>query len=363
MFLKKFVYVNWGNIPALEFDFGPINLFSGGNGSGKTTAADAIQTIMTAAHDSLFHYNPGQDEATQRGRGKNVRTLASYVLGCDDGSYARPGGAVGYLAAVFHPTQGESGEPFNMDDFELTFLEKVWYTISPAIHLENLYYWVRYRTFDKYHVIKTDLKPGYYDKSTQYFHSCFSILVDFVELECAWMEYICCRSDIMGNVLEGETFLQKIKKKIHKRFYRHKRNPEWGLSWIGRYEKWLNDPEEMEKAGEGEIEMYKYHKEWADKVIYLYNWYKNRPNRVDPYEASGMQEFSRRTRGRQHLLKPIKDSDGKVSAYQSCDTLTAEEKEEQSRLYKRWRVIEDRYKNEDIEQLKLLAEVHNGFWT
>ncbi|TVV44084.1 ATP-binding protein [Thalassolituus sp. C2-1] len=118
MFLKKFIYVNWGNIPATEFEFGPINLLSGGNGSGKTTAADAIQTIMTAAHDTLFHYNPGQDEATQRGRGKNVRTLASYVLGCDDGSYARPNGAVGYLAAVFHPTvgadgaAGESGEPF-----------------------------------------------------------------------------------------------------------------------------------------------------------------------------------------------------------------------------------------------------------
>lgn len=112
MFLKKFVYVNWGNIPSLEFDFGPINLFSGGNGSGKTTAADAIQTIMTAAHDTLFHFNPGQDEATQRGRGKQVRTLASYILGCDDGSYARPGGAVGYLAAVFHPTEGEPAEPF-----------------------------------------------------------------------------------------------------------------------------------------------------------------------------------------------------------------------------------------------------------
>lgn len=112
MFLKKFIYVNWGNIPATEFEFGPINLLSGGNGSGKTTAADAIQTIMTAAHDTLFHFNPGQDEATQRGRGKNVRTLASYVLGCDDGSYARPNGAIGYLGAVFHPTKGETGEAF-----------------------------------------------------------------------------------------------------------------------------------------------------------------------------------------------------------------------------------------------------------
>ena len=113
MFLKKFVYVNWGNIPQLEFEFGPINLLSGGNGSGKTTAADAIQTIMTAAHENLFQYNPGQDETTQRGRGgKRVRTLASYVLGCDDGSYARMDTTDGYLAAIFHPTEGEDGEPF-----------------------------------------------------------------------------------------------------------------------------------------------------------------------------------------------------------------------------------------------------------
>lgn len=65
MFLKRLVLVHWGNIPHGEFDFGPISLFSGGNGSGKTTAADAIQTVMTAAHENLFHYNPGQEETTQ----------------------------------------------------------------------------------------------------------------------------------------------------------------------------------------------------------------------------------------------------------------------------------------------------------
>ncbi|MDH5301036.1 MAG: hypothetical protein OEW58_06705, partial [Gammaproteobacteria bacterium] len=113
MFLKKFIYVNWGNIPNMEFDMGPVNLLSGGNGSGKTTAADAIQTIMTAAHENLFQFNPGQDETTQRGRGgKKVRTLSSYVLGCDDGSFARVDTTDGYLAGVFHPTEGESASPF-----------------------------------------------------------------------------------------------------------------------------------------------------------------------------------------------------------------------------------------------------------
>ncbi|OZG75369.1 hypothetical protein BTA51_03035 [Hahella sp. CCB-MM4] len=113
MFLKKSILVNWGNIPNTEFEFGPVNLLSGGNGSGKTTAADAIQTALTAAHDYLFTYNPGQDETTQRGRGgKQVRTLASYVLGCDDGSYARLGVTDGYIAVCFHPTQGETAAPF-----------------------------------------------------------------------------------------------------------------------------------------------------------------------------------------------------------------------------------------------------------
>ena len=113
MFCKKGIFVNWGNIPHLEFDFGPVNLFSGGNGSGKTTAADGIQSLMTAAHENLFTYNPGQDETTQKGRGgKQVRTLASYILGCDDGSYSRPRVTDGYVAGVFHPTQGETGERF-----------------------------------------------------------------------------------------------------------------------------------------------------------------------------------------------------------------------------------------------------------
>ncbi|MAT49617.1 MAG: hypothetical protein CMK32_00315 [Porticoccaceae bacterium] len=113
MYLKRAVTVNWGNLPPEELEFGPVNLFSGGNGSGKTTAADALQTLMTAAHDNLFTYNPGQDETTQRGRGgKQVRTLASYVLGCDDGAFARPWVCDGYIAGIFHPTKGETAEPF-----------------------------------------------------------------------------------------------------------------------------------------------------------------------------------------------------------------------------------------------------------
>lgn len=141
MFLKRLVLVNWGNIPNGEFDMGPVNLFSGANGSGKTTAADAIQTVMTAAHENYFHYNPGQEETTQRGRGgKRVRTLASYVLGCDDGSYSRPQPTVGYIAATFHPTTGESADPFTAIVAVRAWLERS--GKAPLAHEDQLAFFI-----------------------------------------------------------------------------------------------------------------------------------------------------------------------------------------------------------------------------
>jgi len=110
MHMAKLICVNWGNLPPGEYPLGLVTLLSGGSGTGKTTLADAIQTVMTAAKRGLFTYNPGQEETTQHGRhGKLPRTLPSYILGCDDNLYARPQGAYGYAAIVFVPSSGEDG--------------------------------------------------------------------------------------------------------------------------------------------------------------------------------------------------------------------------------------------------------------
>lgn len=42
---------------------------------------------------------------------------------------------------------------------------------------------IRHRTINKYHVIKTDLKPSYYEIETLMVHGLFSLLVRFVEEE------------------------------------------------------------------------------------------------------------------------------------------------------------------------------------
>jgi len=104
MKLDKVILVNWGALRDREYEMGDMTLFTGPTGSGKSTILDAIQTVMTAAYQNIFAYNPGQDEQSQTARnGKSKRTLWSYVVGAEDNLFARPGGAHGYIAAVFSP--------------------------------------------------------------------------------------------------------------------------------------------------------------------------------------------------------------------------------------------------------------------
>lgn len=54
---------------------------------------------------------------------------------------------------------------------------------------DNICDWIRYRTYDRYHIVSTGLAPGYYDKDTLMLNVNFNLLKDFVEVECARREY------------------------------------------------------------------------------------------------------------------------------------------------------------------------------
>ncbi|MES2355085.1 MAG: ATP-binding protein [Pseudomonadota bacterium] len=113
MKLERLILVNWGSLRSQEYPMGNMTLLTGPTGSGKSTLLDALQTIMTAAYQNIFNYNPGQDETTQSSRsGKSKRTLWSYIVGAEDNLFARPDGAHGYIAAVFKPSEGEMGKEF-----------------------------------------------------------------------------------------------------------------------------------------------------------------------------------------------------------------------------------------------------------
>jgi hypothetical protein len=47
----------------------------------------------------------------------------------------------------------------------------------------DLHYWLMYRTYRKFHIVKMDLKPGYHDIDQRLVHANFCLLAEFVEKE------------------------------------------------------------------------------------------------------------------------------------------------------------------------------------
>lgn len=114
MKIAKLLTWNWGSLEDREWIFADTVLLTGESGSGKSTLLDAIQTVLTAAHQHLVQFNIGQDESTQSRRGgKEPRTLAAYALGQQaDGVFLRPR-STSYAAIVFDVSEkaGEQAMP------------------------------------------------------------------------------------------------------------------------------------------------------------------------------------------------------------------------------------------------------------
>ena len=114
MKIAKLLTWHWGSLEDREWVFADTVLLTGESGSGKSTLLDAIQTVLTAAHQHLVQFNIGQDESTQSRRGgKEPRTLAAYALGQQaDGVFLRPR-STSYAAIVFEASEqaGEQATP------------------------------------------------------------------------------------------------------------------------------------------------------------------------------------------------------------------------------------------------------------
>lgn len=102
MKIKKLITINWANLPNKEYLFGNLVFITGETGVGKSTMLDAIQTVMTGGKANLTLYNAGQDEAQNRQRNKEYRTLEGYCVGEDRFKFARPNGCTTTIAVTFH---------------------------------------------------------------------------------------------------------------------------------------------------------------------------------------------------------------------------------------------------------------------
>lgn len=187
--------------------------------------------------------------------------------------------------------------------------------------------WIRYRTYDRYHVIKTDLEPDYHSVATQMLHANFTLLKDFVEVEQAWMSH------------RKRTWFQRT-------FYIYNRytfrNPQLGIDHF----KWaatLDDPAlpPHERCDHQAIA--------AREVLDLYDWWVNRrPARKDIF----IPDYNKQGTGNDILACFDTDFDREAEDYKAH----VEAMDAQSAL-------EDEWQEEDDAMLARLIKIRHQLWT
>lgn len=113
MRIARLITLNWGTIDARDWPLADATLLTGESGSGKSTLLDAIQAVLTAARQGVFHFNAGQNESTQSRRGgKEPRTLHAYALGQCGGDVFLRTRCTSYVGLVFEASSGENTDGF-----------------------------------------------------------------------------------------------------------------------------------------------------------------------------------------------------------------------------------------------------------
>jgi len=161
------------------------------------------------------------------------------------------------------------------------FIQRIWekFVIEP---LDIFQLWVHDNYIDPYNVVKIDtLGPRYIDKDEILLHASFQILVNYVEVELAWLELIFRKDDP-----ETKAILKKIPwYKKYWPFYRVLKSRDLGLNYLKDEKVMVLDEDfgvykEDENYGKLSPQA-----ESACEVEALYLWWTaGRPNRPDPWE-------------------------------------------------------------------------------
>lgn len=173
--------------------------------------------------------------------------------------------------------------------------------------VSNITRYLRARFIERPYVLDTKLPRGnWYDFDTRILYGLFEELVDFVEIEKAWMNNIATSG-------------------CRRRWLKRRRSPSDGIKHL-QWEISLGD-ESPHQANA------------ANEVLELYNWWVHiRPHRLDPMDESGWSEYCAQTRA----VKDITDA-GPVL----------------NKLHE----MEQRNDDEDTDHLIRLIRIRKSLWT
>lgn len=213
-------------------------------------------------------------------------------------------------------------------------VDKLFNGVQDVLHfpldlVDSIRVYLRNRYVLKTHMIKTGLEIGqWHEVENQILHGCFSLLVDFVECQKANM-----------HVWSQKEADQPLWRRFPLLRWGQYRSKEDGIAYL----KW-----EMSLTHDGVPDRQ------ALDAVNIYNlyvwWTETRPKRKDAYELAGWNKFE-------------EDHPIDRSVFRLTSNRTPEEQQELSDIFKRVRIIEEQYDQEDDEMLMKLMQIRRGMWT
>ena len=202
------------------------------------------------------------------------------------------------------------------------------------------------RWFTKSHALTSRLKRGeWHDFDARLLHAAFDELINFVEIEQAWMEVVCLSKEER----------KKYRIPWYRRLFRIGawQCPEAGITYLQWASKLKLDEDGRDKDSP-EFGQPTSQAQAAQEILFLYTWWKHdRPDRFDPYEASGWSDHSK------EKLKTAKESDDD----DFFDNLMEDKSEAYKDSVTLCHKLEKEQEEEDTTMLIRLVKIRHHLWT
>ena len=216
----------------------------------------------------------------------------------------------------------------------------------PAHRMNDVRFYINNRWITKNHALTSNLRRGqWHDFDERLLHAGFDELVNFVEIEQAWMHVVCSDEE-----------RKKYNPPWYRTIFRIRlwRCPAAGLAYLD-WAAGLVYEDEVEK-NDPNYGQPTFQALAAQETLALYHWWKmERPARPDPHDASGWTSYYNKRRAEaqlrgQDFLESIFNAD--------------KSDDDQSRVpLEICRKMEEDYDAQDTEMLIRLIKIRHSLWT
>jgi hypothetical protein len=212
----------------------------------------------------------------------------------------------------------------------------------PKRKIDDVRCYISNRYVSKTHALTSNLKKGaYHEYEERLLHSMFDSLVDYVEIEEAWNHLVWANEET-----------RKMYRSMRRWTFTKWRDASAGIDHLLWAAALVQDESTGVQPSDAHYGSPTGQARHAIEILELYNWWKSRVSRPDPYEVCGWIDYCARRGSPENKGKRI-----------LTRSKSNEDQKESSRILKAVTKMEEAYDKEDTDMMIRLIKARKGMWT